>query len=85
MSEISDETPDEYDFRGGVRGKHHRAYQHGYRTRIHKVDGTVEEREYSLPDGAVLLDPDVRAYFPDSEAVHAALRGLISLLPRARG
>ena len=80
----SDETDDmlpEYDFSGGVRGKHYQAYQRGYTIVIHKTDGTTEEREYAVPEGAVLLDPDVRAYFPDTAAVNTALRGLIRLIP----
>jgi hypothetical protein len=34
--------------------------------------------------GSVVLDQDVRAYFPDAEAVSAALRGLIALIPAKR-
>jgi len=87
MSKQADETDDmlpEYDFSGGVRGKHYRAYQRGYKIIVHKGDGTTEERDYTLPEGAVMLDPDVRAYFPDAEAVNSALRGLIKLIPDAR-
>ena len=29
-----------------------------------------------------MLEPDVRQYFPDSEAVNNALRSLIALIPR---
>ena len=86
MSKQADETDDmlpEYDFSGGVRGKHYRAYQRGYKIIVHKGDGTTEERDYTLPEGAVMLDPDVRAYFPDAEAVNSALRGLIKLIPEA--
>ncbi len=72
----------EYDFRGGVRGKHYQAYQRGHTVKIHNSDGTVEVHEYTLEDGAVLLAPDVREYFPDSEAVNTALRTLISLVPQ---
>ncbi|HGJ66142.1 TPA: hypothetical protein ENS27_12290 [bacterium] len=32
-------------------------------------------------DGAVMLEPDVKEYFPDSESVNNALRSLISLIP----
>ena len=39
-------------------------------------------RLFDHEDGAMLLDPDVRQYFPDSEAVNAALRCLIPLLER---
>jgi hypothetical protein len=77
-----DDMLPEYDFSGGVRGKHAKAYQRGYRTIIHKVDGTTIEQDFTLPEGAVILDPDVHAYFPDSEAVNTALRGLISLIPQ---
>jgi hypothetical protein len=33
-----------------------------------------------LAEGTVLLQPDVREYFPDSESVNAALRSLIALM-----
>ena len=71
----------EYDFSEGVRGKHYRAYQHGYQVIVHKTDGTTEVRDLALPEGMVVLDPDVRTYFPDSETVNRALRGLIDLIP----
>ena len=77
-----DEMQPEYDFSKGVRGKHYRAYQRGYKVVIHKTDGTTEERDYTLPEGTVILDPDVQAYFHDSEAVNTALRGLIKLIPQ---
>ena len=41
-------------------------------------------RRAVLADGAVLLAPDVREYFPDSEAVNRALCGLITLVPAKR-
>jgi hypothetical protein len=77
-----DDMRPEYDFSGGVRGKHYRAFQRGYKATIHKTDGSSEERDYTLPEGTVILDPDVRAYFPDADAVNSALRGLIQLIPR---
>jgi hypothetical protein len=77
-----DELLPEYDFSGGVRGKHHQAFQGGYQIVVHKIDGTSEVRDFVLPEGAVLLDPEVRPYFPDSEAVNRALRGLIRLIPK---
>lgn len=77
-----DEMLPEYDFSGGVRGKHYQAYQRGYQVIIHKTDGTTEVRDFALPEGVVVLEPDVRAYFPDSEAVNRTLRGLISLMPQ---
>ncbi len=71
-----DEMLPEYDFSGGVRGKHYQAYQRGYQVIIHKMDGTTEVRDFALPEGTVVLDPDIRAHFPDSEAVNRTLRGL---------
>jgi len=77
-----DDMLSEYDFSQAVRGKHVRELQHGYKIRIHKMDGTIEERDYTIPEGSVILDPDVRVYFPTSEAVNKALRGLIDLIPQ---
>ncbi len=71
----------EYDFSGGVRGKHYRAYREGARVIVHKEDGTTEERDFALPEGTVVLDPDLRTYFPDSESVNRVLRGLLDLVP----
>ncbi|MGB8657231.1 MAG: hypothetical protein WCE90_05535 [Candidatus Zixiibacteriota bacterium] len=72
----------EYNFRGGVRGKHHKAMQAGYTIAIHKVDGTTVVKDVMPKKGAVVLEPDIRAYFPDSESVNRALRCLIPLLPK---
>ena len=87
----SDPQPDkvkemlaEYDFTKGVRGKHHREYQKGHSVRVRKSDGTIVEQHFSLEEGTVLLAPDVREYFPDSEAVNEALRSLITLIPKKR-
>jgi len=33
-------------------------------------------KHFTLAEGAVMLDPDVKAAFPDSEAVNRALRTL---------
>lgn len=74
----------EYDFRGGVRGKHYKAYRRGHTVKIHKIDGTTEVQYFTLQDGAVMLEPDVRKYFPDSHAVNSALRTLITLIPKKR-
>lgn len=74
----------EYDFSGkeGVRGKYHQAYRQGHRVNITQEDGTVTTQYFTLEDGVVLLAPDVRKYFPDSESVNQALRGLIKLIPQ---
>ena len=73
----SEDMAPEYGFSQGVRGKHASAMRDGYRMVIHRSDGTTEEREVTPRPGTVVLDPDVRAYFPDSEAVNRALRRLI--------
>ena len=83
-SEASDMLP-EYDFRGGVRGKHYKAYRRGHKVKIHKADGTTIVQYFKLAEGTVMLEPDVQKYFPDSEAVNKALRSLIALVPRKRG
>lgn len=80
-----DELRPEYDFKsmkGGVRGKYYKAYRAGHTVKIHKADGTTTVQYFKLEEGAVLLEPDVREYFPNSETVNEALRGLISLLPK---
>ena len=79
-----DEMLPEYDFSKGVRGKHHRAFQQGVQVTVHKADGSTEVRDFVLPEGAVVLDPDVRAYFPDSATVNRTLRELIQLIPEQR-
>ena len=80
----SDNMWAEYDFTGGTRGKHYRAMQAGYTITIHRADGTKEVKEIKPQEGAVVLAPDVREYFPDSESVNTALRSLIKLIPRKR-
>ena len=57
----------EYDFTGGTRGKHHRAMEAGYSVTVQQADGTSVTKEVVPTDGAVILEPDLRAYFPDSE------------------
>ena len=73
----------EYDFSSGVRGKHYKSRLRGYTLRIHKADGTSEVREIDR-EGTVVLEPDVRKYFPDSKAVNRALRTLIEIIPQNR-
>ncbi len=74
----------EYDFRGGVRGKHYKAMQAGYTITIHNADGTTLVKDVMPKKGAVVIEPDIQAYFPDSESVNKTLRCLIPLLPQKR-
>jgi len=77
----NDDMRAEYDFRGGVRGKHYRAMQSGYTVTVHQADGSTVIKEVLPKEGVVILEPDVQQYFPDSESVNEALRGLIRLIP----
>ena len=80
----SDGMRAEYDFTGGVRGKHYRALEAGYTVTIHQANGTTVTREVKPREGAVILAPDVQKYFQDSQAVNAALRSIIRLIPKKR-
>ncbi len=72
-----DEMRSEYDFSGGVRGKHFKKLQKGDTTVVHKTDGSTETRQTRL----IALEPDVQKYFPDAKSANRALRGLIALVP----
>jgi hypothetical protein len=74
----------EYNFRGGVRGKHYKAMRAGYTITIHNADGTRTVKEVVPKEGTVVLEPDIRRYFPDSDSVNRTLRCLIPLLPPKR-
>jgi len=75
----------EYDFTSGVRGKHYQAMQAGYTITIHKANGATVIKDVMPKEGAVVLEPDIRAYFNNSESVNKALRCLIPLLPKKNG
>lgn len=74
----------EYSFGSGVRGKHAGRYRKGHKVTVHKDDGTSCVQYYKLEDGAVMLAPDVRTYFPDSESVNETLRSLIKIAPKKK-
>ena len=71
----------EYDFSDGVRGKHFKAYREGHTVKIKKEDGSIETRCFTQEDGSIMLDPDVKQHFPDSNSVNKALRSLIAESP----
>jgi hypothetical protein len=77
-----DELLPEYNFSGKkiVRGKHYEALKDGYIRRIYESDGTVTEQFIKPNAPNIVLEPDVRAYFPTSEAVNQALRALITVI-----
>ena len=75
----------QYDFSNGTRTDHAQRYQQGHEVRIERADGSVSVQHFTLEDGAVLLEPDVRAVFRSSDAVNRALRCLIPLVRRRNG
>ncbi|WP_107666778.1 hypothetical protein [Cyanothece sp. BG0011] len=81
---IEDDMLPEYDFSQGVRGKHYHAYRQGHQVTINKEDGTKVVQNFVLEEGSIILDPDVKEYFPDSESVNNALRTLINLIPKSK-
>ena len=82
-----DDMLSEYDFKGkkGVRGKYAKSLKQGYSVRVTNEDGTITVKQFVLRENAVVLDPDVKVYFPDSESVNQALRSLIKLIPEKAG
>lgn len=68
----------EYNFKGGVRGKHYKSYRKGHMVRVYKTNGTIQTNYFTLEDGAVMLDPDIYQYFSTSESVNKALRSLVT-------
>ncbi len=74
----------EYDFKGGERGRHYSTMQNGYTITVHKENGKNVVKEVVPKEGVVVLDPDIRPYFINSESVNKALRCLIPLLPKKR-
>jgi hypothetical protein len=56
----------------------------GYTTEVTHGDGSKTITHSQLHPDSVVIDRDVRAYFPGSEAINQALRGLIALIPKKR-
>jgi hypothetical protein len=78
MKENDDsEMREEYDFSKGVRGRHCKAYRDGHTVTIRNEDGSISVQYFTEKDGSVMLDPDIKIHFPDSESVNNALRALI--------
>ena len=68
----------EYDFSEGVRGRHFKAYRAGHTVEITTQDGSIETHRFNQDHGSIMLDPDVKRHFHDSESVNKALRSLIT-------
>ncbi len=82
-AEVCDEIKP-VDFTGGVRGKHSLSYRNGHTVKVRHDDGKVTVQKFIPDRDAVVLDKDVKAFFPDAEAVNNALRMLISIMPNKR-
>ena len=74
MNKKVEEMRDEYDFSKGIRGKHAESLRDGHTTIVHKSDGSTVVRQ-SRP---IILDADLQARFPNSEAVNNALRSYLA-------
>jgi len=77
----------EYDLKhmkGGVRGKYYQAYRAGHSVQIRKPDGRTVVNTYKPIDGSIVIAPELRKYFPDSESVNEALRCLVPLVAKRR-
>lgn len=85
---IDDTLRPEYDLSTlkqiGARGRHAKRLREGYTTEVTHEDGSKTITHYQVHPDAVVIDGDVRTYFPDSEAIHHALRGLIALIPKKK-
>ncbi len=76
--DIDDTLRDDYDFSNGTRGKYRHFSGQARTLKVRHSDGSVT---VETVEPAIELDSDVRKYFPNSEAVNKALRGLIELIP----
>ena len=72
----------EYDFSNGIRGKHYQQYKQGHTVNIYYEDGTKITKKFEPENDVIIRDPDVKKYFPNSEAVNSTLRSLIKLIPK---
>ncbi len=77
-----DDLLPEYDLSSVEPGTAYRPLDQGYTVTIHKADGSTEVRVVSPYKDAIVLEADVKAYFPDSESVNSALRSIIALFPK---
>lgn len=64
--------------------KHGESFRPARKPRTVPAQTAAKPARRSSRPPAIVLDPDVRLYFPDSAAVNRALRALIRLIPRRR-
>ncbi len=57
------------------------SYERGEWASTEQLDTELQRYRTYAQTTPITLDPDVRKYFPDSESVNRALRGLIALIP----
>ena len=85
-SNLENNLREEYDLsklKNPVRGKYSQQYQQGHSVTIHHDDRTTSTETFAPEnDNLIVLDPDVKIYFPDSESVNSTLRSLIKLIPK---
>jgi hypothetical protein len=66
---LTDDVPP-VDFSQGVRGKHSARFMQGYTVEITQEDGSVYVQRF-IPDAdAVVIDRDVRKYFPETTSIN---------------
>ncbi len=77
MKKRNDEMLDKYDFgsQKGIRGKYSKAYKSGHSVRVYDGDKLVSDEYFAT------IEPEVRAYFPNSKSINNALKKLISIIP----
>lgn len=85
QDELEDDLREEYDLsqlKNPVRGQYYQQYREGHSVTIHHEDGTKTVEHFPSQNDVIILDPDVKKYFPNSESVNATLRSLIKLIPQ---
>ncbi len=71
------EMQNEYDFTDGKRGKHYKEYRKGHKVIVSQEDGSEVVHYFSKKEGSVIIDPDLKPYYPDDDSVNRALRSLV--------
>jgi len=64
--------------------KHGESFRAVRKAKVPPAEPAAKPVRRSSRPPAIVLDPDVRLYFPDAAAVNRALRALIRLIPRRR-